>query len=54
MNVEIRVTQAELAEMETTASELSESVQQVLLGGLQTEDGTLYLSSVNVDVQVAE
>ena len=54
MNVEIRLTQEELAEMQTTASDLSESVQQALQGGLQTEDGTLYLSSVNVDVQVAE
>jgi hypothetical protein len=54
MNVEIRVTQEELTEMQTTAPELSESIQQALQGGLNVQDGILYLSSINVDVRVAE
>ena len=53
MQVIIQLTTAELVEMQATESQIKAGVIQALDGGLEFEDdGKLYLSGFNVDVQV--
>lgn len=55
MQVTVRLTKSELAEMEATESQIKAGVIQALDGGLEFEDdGKLYLSGFNVDVQVVD
>lgn len=54
MNVMVNVTRAELAEMETSESQLKQSIINALDHGLEDDDGTLYLSGFNVEIQVTD
>lgn len=55
MQVILRMTKAELAEMEASESQIKDGVIEALDGGLEIAgDGKLYLSGFNVDVQVVD
>lgn len=53
MQVIVEVSRAELAEMEATEDQLKQSVTNALERGLEDEDGTVYLSGLDVIVTVA-
>lgn len=54
MKVVVKVTSAELAEMESSEDQLEGAVRSALTGGIDDGDGTLYLNDVHVDVQVTD
>ncbi len=54
MDVLVRVTRAELAEMQTTEDGLQEGVVRALDAGIEDGDGTLYLSGFRVVLEVEE
>ncbi len=55
MKITVQLTKAELVEMEATESQIKAGVIQALDGGLEFEnDGKVYLSGFNVDVQVVD
>lgn len=53
MHVTIKVTAAELAQMQTTPEQLQTSVANALESGLEDEEGSIYLSGLDVEVQVS-
>lgn len=55
MQVTVRMTKAELAEMDASESQIKDGVIQALDGGLEIAgDGKVYLAGFNVDVQVID
>ena len=54
MDVLVKVTRAELAEMQTTEDGLKEGVVRALDAGIEDGDGTLYLSGFRVILEVEE
>ena len=55
MQVTVRLTKAELADMEASEGQIKDGVIQALDGGLEIEgDGKVYLAGFNVDVQVVD
>ena len=54
MEILVKVSRAELAEMESTEERLRVGVVSALDNGIEDGDGTLYLASFSVVVQVTE
>ena len=54
MEILVKVSRAELAEMESTEERLHTGVVLALDKGIEDGDGTLYLASFSVVVQVTE
>ena len=55
MQVTVRLTKAELAEMAASESQIKDGMIQALDGGVEIAgDGKLYLAGFNVDVQVMD
>lgn len=54
MHIDIHVTPKELADLETDAEKLSESIRSVIEGGISDDAGTIYLTDVRVSVNVLE
>ncbi|WP_170094853.1 hypothetical protein [Simplicispira suum] len=52
MKIVVKVTRAELAEMDSSEEQLEDAVRNAVTGGIDDGNGTLYLNDVHVDVQV--